>query len=96
MQASCASSEVPVIGIWDDHDFGINNGGMEYSDKDGSQALLMDFLGEPADSPRRSREGVYASYTFGSSYPVVQIVLLVRARECRGWRSRGHHTSWWQ
>ena len=72
-------SKVPVIGTYDDHDFGINNGGSDYADKEGSQALLLDFLGEPADSARRQRSGVYTSYTFGTSYPVVQIILLVGA-----------------
>ncbi|MEM9158384.1 MAG: alkaline phosphatase D family protein [Verrucomicrobiota bacterium] len=32
-----------VIGTWDDHDYGINNGGKEFSAKAGSQKALLDF-----------------------------------------------------
>ena len=48
----------------DDHDFGMNNAGGEWSEKVFAQKAFLDFLGEPAASPRRKREGVYESYTF--------------------------------
>jgi alkaline phosphatase D len=55
----------PVTGIWDDHDYGKNNGGKEYEDKTKSQKLFLDFLDEPEDSIRRKREGLYISFTHG-------------------------------
>lgn len=64
-----------VIGTWDDHDYGINNGGKEFSAKIGSQQALLDFLDEPAASPRRQQKGVYWSYTFGTSDRIVKIFL---------------------
>lgn len=54
-----------VIGTWDDHDYGLNDAGKEFSAKITNQRLLLDFLDEPQDSPRRKQAGVYASYTFG-------------------------------
>jgi alkaline phosphatase D len=36
----------------------------------------LDFLDEPADSPRRQQAGVYASYTFGPPGNRIKIILL--------------------
>lgn len=55
----------PVTGLWDDHDFNNNNGGKEYEGKNEVQKILLEFLDEPIDSPRRTREGLYGSHTFG-------------------------------
>jgi alkaline phosphatase D len=66
----------PVIGIWDDHDYGINDGGKFYAQKKESQQLMLDFLGEPASSPRRKQEGAYASYTYGVGENSIKILLL--------------------
>lgn len=65
-----------VIGTWDDHDYGLDDSGKELSGKDISQKLLLDFLDEPVGSPRRSQEGVYASYTFGPSGKQIKAILL--------------------
>ena len=43
---------VPLLGTWDDHDYGENNAGADYPMKRQSQQLLLDFFGVPADSPR--------------------------------------------
>ena len=67
---------VPIVGTWDDHDYGENNSGKWYSKKKESQQLLLDFLEEPDHSPRRSREGVYAAYTFGPPGRQVKFILL--------------------
>jgi alkaline phosphatase D len=69
-------AQTEVVGIWDDHDLGRNDVGSEYPAKKESQAALLDFLGEPADSPRRGRLGVYASYDFGSGEQRVKLILL--------------------
>ena len=41
-----------VIGTWDDHDYGLNDAGKEYSGKVFSQRLMLDFLDEAEDSSR--------------------------------------------
>ncbi len=65
-----------ITGIWDDHDFGINDGGTHYTKKDSSQMLMLDFLDEPAQSPRRKQAGAYTSYEYGSGENAVKIFLL--------------------
>ncbi|OED37392.1 hypothetical protein AB833_23490 [Chromatiales bacterium (ex Bugula neritina AB1)] len=69
-------NSVPVAGIWDDHDFGNNDSGKNNPIKKQSQQLFLDFLGEPADSVRRQREGIYTSRTYGSGERQVRLILL--------------------
>jgi len=66
----------PVIGVWDDHDYGHNNAGKEYPAKQRSQQLLLDFLDEPPDSPRRRQRGVYSRYIYGPPGQQIKIILL--------------------
>lgn len=66
----------PIIGVWDDHDYGLDNGGRENPIKRESQVALLDFLDEPADSPRRKQAGVYAKYSYGPVGQRVQVILL--------------------
>jgi alkaline phosphatase D len=68
--------QVPVIGIWDDHDYGVNDGGKEYPKKDASKALMMDFLDVPRDAAVRQRPGTYQSYLFGYNDQQVKVILL--------------------
>ncbi|KAG5053166.1 hypothetical protein JHK87_005364 [Glycine soja] len=65
-----------VIGTWDDHDYGLNDAGKEFHGKITNQKLLLDFLDEPQDSPRRKQAGVYASYMYGPVGRDIKIVLL--------------------
>ncbi|KAL8447046.1 hypothetical protein Emed_004634 [Eimeria media] len=51
-------------GTWDDHDFGMNDGGRNQRDIDKLQEAFLDFLGIAPDSPRRNRRGVYSSHLF--------------------------------
>ena len=67
--------EVEVIGTWDDHDYGLNDGGVEFTSKAASQQVFLDFMDVPSDSPRRKREGVYDSYTY--ELPVGSVKILV-------------------
>ncbi|KAB2096342.1 hypothetical protein ES319_A01G102400v1 [Gossypium barbadense] len=69
-------AKAKVVGTWDDHDYGLNDAGKELSAKTTNQRLLLDFLDEPQDSPRRKQDGVYTSYTFGPPGKQVKIVLL--------------------
>ena len=65
-----------VVGIWDDHDYGINDGGKEFSKKEESKELMLDFLDVPEDAPVRSRPGAYQSYSFGPTGQQVKVLLL--------------------
>lgn len=65
-----------ILGTWDDHDYGMNDLGADWIGRAEAQQHLLDFYGEPVDSPRRQRPGVYAAYRFGPPGRVVQIILL--------------------
>lgn len=65
-----------VVGTWDDHDFGVNDGGRKYPKRAESQQAFLDFIGEPAGSARRAQEGLYTSYTLGSGAQSVKVILL--------------------
>lgn len=69
-------SEVPVIGIWDDHDYGWRDAGKEYAFRKPSQQILLDFLDEPLDTARRKQEGIYTSHTYGKGKKSVKLILL--------------------
>lgn len=68
--------QTQIIGIWDDHDFGKNDGGKEYDFRMPSRDLMFDFLEVPNYSPAWQREGGYQSYTFGQAGKKVKIILL--------------------
>lgn len=65
-----------VLATWDDHDYGVNDGGKSYPKRVESQQVFLDFFKEPTDSVRRKRNGVYGSYTFGEKGKTCQVILL--------------------
>lgn len=65
-----------VFGIWDDHDYGPNDGGSDYALKEESRELLFNFLELPTTHPARQRHGAYQAYSFGSGAQKVLLVLL--------------------
>src|SRR5688572_31268903 len=66
-----------ILAMWDDHDYGENDGGADYAKRDESKAIFLDFFGEPADSPRRRNgAGMYHADTFGPPGKRVQVILL--------------------
>ncbi|MEZ4865428.1 MAG: alkaline phosphatase D family protein [Caldilineaceae bacterium] len=67
----------PIIATWDDHDYGVNDGGADYPMKQESKKVFLDFFGEPANSERRLRAGgIYTAYAYGPPGQRVQIILL--------------------
>ena len=69
-------SKVPVLSVWDDHDYGWNDAGKEYPKKAESKAIFMDFWKVPQDSDRRKHPGIYGSHYFNDGKHNVQIILL--------------------
>ena len=45
--------------IWDDHDFGLNDGGSNYRYKDTAKELFLETWQIPENDPRRQRDGLY-------------------------------------
>ena len=54
-------ADIKVNAIWDDHDYGKNDGGFEYPLKSESQDLFLEFWKVSKDDPRWDREGIYFS-----------------------------------
>ena len=71
LKATC-----PILATWDDHDYGLNDAGVEFPLKEGAQQQLLTFFEEPADSPRWRREGVYGSWAYGPMGRRLQVILL--------------------
>ena len=69
-------SRVPIMATWDNHDYGTHNGGADFELKEVSKRIFLDFFGEPADSARRKRAGLYDAKMFGPEGSRVQIILL--------------------
>ena len=54
-------NDISIFSIWDDHDFGINDGGADYRFKRQAQELYLDFWDITKDDDRSNREGIYFS-----------------------------------
>jgi alkaline phosphatase D len=65
-----------VLGTWDDHDYGLNDGGSEYVAKAESQQLFLDFMGVSKTDSRREREGVYHSEIIETDKGNVNVIIL--------------------
>lgn len=67
---------VPIVATWDDHDYGVNDGGKHYPKRKESQQVFLEFFEEPANSPRWNQEGIYTSYDYGVGENTVKLILL--------------------
>ncbi|NAS29848.1 alkaline phosphatase family protein [Flavobacteriaceae bacterium R38] len=65
-----------ILGTWDDHDYGLDDGGTEFHKKKESQQEFLNFLGVPQNDVRRKREGVYMSQIFETDKGVIKIIVL--------------------
>jgi alkaline phosphatase D len=66
----------PLFATWDDHDYGINDGGADFPAAEIAQKEFCDFFQVPAASPLRSSRGVYDCITLGPVGKRVQLILL--------------------
>jgi alkaline phosphatase D len=69
-------AKTQVMGVYDDHDYGVNDGCKEYSMKKGAKKCLMDFMDVPMNSPQRKRDGAYQAYTFGKGAQSIKVIVL--------------------
>jgi alkaline phosphatase D len=67
---------VPILATWDDHDYGVNDGGADFPMREAAQQEFLRFWNEPEDSPRHGREGVYDAHIFGPKGKRLQVILL--------------------
>ena len=66
--------KIPVTGTWDDHDYGLNDGGADFEKRAESQVQILDFLEVGEDDPRRNRDGIYTSMSFSEGQ--IKVILL--------------------
>lgn len=66
----------PLFATWDDHDYGINDGGAGFPGAAVAQREFCDFFQVPANSPLRKTPGVYDCVTLGPTGQRVQLILL--------------------
>jgi alkaline phosphatase D len=66
---------VSHLAIWDDHDYGLNDGGADFPHKAVSKDLFLDFWKAPANDARRTREGLYDARIIGPPGMRVQVIL---------------------
>ncbi|WP_282075747.1 alkaline phosphatase D family protein [Maribacter aquivivus] len=65
-----------ILGTWDDHDYGLNDGGVEFEAKDASQQEFLNFMNVPEDNPLRKRQGVYNSKKYDVDGHSINIIIL--------------------
>jgi len=71
-----ARAAMPFMATWDNHDYGSHAGGVEFPVKTDAKEAFLTFFGEPEDSPRWKRSGIYDSRIIGPEGKRVQIILL--------------------
>ena len=65
-----------IVGTWDDHDYGVNDGGVEFSAKRESQQAFLDFMGVSKTDKRRQQEGIYHAEMVKTKQGKVKIISL--------------------
>lgn len=66
----------PFEAIWDDHDYGKNDGGKEYIYKEEAEKIFLDFWNIPQDDIRRDRPGLYFEKTQEIDGISIQMIFL--------------------
>ena len=67
-------NEKEILAIWDDHDFGLNDGGKDYPLKKQAELMFLNFWNIPASDIRRKREGIYFKETKNIDGAKVEII----------------------
>jgi len=70
------ATETPMLAIWDDHDYGRNDGGAAFEGKEKAKDLFLSFFNVADDDPRRTRGGLFVSESFGPEGERVRVILL--------------------
>jgi len=68
--------DIDVLATWDDHDYGLNDGGIEYPKKAEAQDLFLDFIDVDKNDKRRQQEGVYFAKDYAINNEIIKIILL--------------------
>jgi len=66
----------PTLATWDDHDFGVNDGGADYPKRKESERVFEDFWFGEANIEARARPGVHDAHFFGPPGKRLQVIML--------------------
>jgi len=67
----------PILGTYDDHDYGWNNGDRRLPNRDAMKNVFLDAIGEARDSVRRnSARGIYDWQQLGAGMERVDVIML--------------------
>ncbi len=66
----------PILATWGDEDFGIDEPAAEPGKREAVRRIFLDFFGVPADSPRRTRSGIWDAVILGPPGKRLQVILL--------------------
>lgn len=69
-------AKVPVLTVWDDHDYGLNDAGAEFKHREAAEKLFEYVWAIPDNDPRRARPGVYGSWMLGPEGAQTQVIML--------------------
>lgn len=66
-----------MIGIWDDHDYGTNNGDGTFKYKDQVRDIFLDYIEEPLNTERRKEKhtGIFQDYIIQKNDIKVHVIL---------------------
>lgn len=68
--------KIDVLATWDDHDYGVNDGGIEYPKKAEAQQLFLDFFDVEKNDKRRQQDGIYYSRDYLLNEYSIKIIVL--------------------
>ena len=69
-------NSIPHLAVWDDHDYGLDDGGADFHGKQEAQRIFLEFWKIPPSDPRHSRAGIYHAGTHGPPGQHIQVILL--------------------
>ncbi len=70
------ANNVEILATWDDHDYGKNDGGVEYPKKNEAQQLFLDFLDVDKTDKRRAQQGIYYAKDYKINNNSIKVILL--------------------
>jgi len=69
-------SQVPMVATWDDHDYGMNDGGADNPEKEDAKLEFFKFWPNDAQAIDPRQGGIYHSFLIGPEKKKIQIILL--------------------
>ncbi|MDA0820246.1 MAG: alkaline phosphatase D family protein [Proteobacteria bacterium] len=73
-ELAAVRAQLPMMITWDDHDYGMNDGGGSFAFRKWSETIFETFWGSSHEV--KSRPGIYESRMFGEDGKVTQIIML--------------------